>query len=219
MRTIKVKNYRGNEYNGEWNEKIYSSKIQEYPELLRIYVNNNCIHITPEEYKRITNITSNEYEEKKIQDKIISRREEIKTMSLKEKADLVRYLFLNESTTLSENLVDIIYRLLTVDVNINDFAKTQGISTEKMVTKIMDALFNVFAIVQEETNTKELKVYKDESLDSVVKRLLLYSKEKEEYTAKYNNVILKSKEITKGNAYKIVYGMSHSEWMKQNEKK
>lgn len=49
-------------------------------------------------------------------------------MSLKEKADLVRYLFLNESTTLSKNLVDIIYRLLTVDVNINDFAKTQGIS-------------------------------------------------------------------------------------------
>lgn len=59
----------------------------------------------------------------------------------------------------------------------------------------------------------------DNSLDSIVKRLKTYSEEPEIYTAKYNDVTLESKEITKGKAYKLVYGMSYAEWKEKNGEK
>lgn len=53
MQEIKIVNYEGKEYTGIWNERTYTSKIACKPELRRIYVNNEEIHITEEEYKKI----------------------------------------------------------------------------------------------------------------------------------------------------------------------
>lgn len=38
MKTIKVINFKGDVYEGDWNEKVYSSKIERHPELHRIYI-------------------------------------------------------------------------------------------------------------------------------------------------------------------------------------
>ena len=53
MKTVKVLNFKGNVYEGTWNEKIYESK-NENKDLARIYVNNEAIHITKEELAKIT---------------------------------------------------------------------------------------------------------------------------------------------------------------------
>lgn len=46
---IEIKNYKGSDYKGYWNEKTYSSKIVDNPSLLRIYVDDVQIHVTQEE--------------------------------------------------------------------------------------------------------------------------------------------------------------------------
>lgn len=53
MKEITVTNFKGNIFTGAWNGKTYKSTIDGRPELLRIYVNNQGCHITPEEYKKI----------------------------------------------------------------------------------------------------------------------------------------------------------------------
>lgn len=53
MKEITVTNYKGNVYTGKWNEKTYSSKIDGMPELFRIYIDGNAIHITKEELSKI----------------------------------------------------------------------------------------------------------------------------------------------------------------------
>jgi len=55
MRQIKVTNFQGKQFEGDWNEKVYPSKVQGRPELHRIYVGGTEIHITDEELQRITN--------------------------------------------------------------------------------------------------------------------------------------------------------------------
>lgn len=55
MKTISITNWKGNKYEGEWNEKFYSSKIEGHNELFRIYINNESYHITSEERERIEN--------------------------------------------------------------------------------------------------------------------------------------------------------------------
>lgn len=217
MSEISVFSFEGKEFSGYWNEKIYSSQIDGKSELLRIYVDGKVLHITPEEYMRITNTTSEEYKEKEFQEKILSRRESVKNMSLQEKVDILTTILINESVSLKKNnLIDIICNLLTTDSNIKSFAESQRISAGKLAENVMSALISTLKIIQEETNTKKMKVQNNESLDSVVKRILMYSFEPETYTVKYNNVLLNSKETTERNAYKMVYGMSQKEWEKQN---
>ena len=74
MRTITVTDYKGHEHSGEWNTTAYESKVSNRPELIRIYINNEQIHICKDEYKRIaseaginqlkkvTDYLNNEYE-------------------------------------------------------------------------------------------------------------------------------------------------------------
>ena len=38
MKKISVKNFKGEEFEGMWNEKTYSSKIDGRPDLYRIYL-------------------------------------------------------------------------------------------------------------------------------------------------------------------------------------
>lgn len=217
MSEISVFSFEGKEFSGYWNEKIYSSQIDGKSELLRIYIDGKVLHITPEEYMRITNKTSEEYKKKEFQDKILSRRESVKTMSLQEKVDILTTILVNESVSLKKNnLIDIVCRLLTMNSNIKSLAESQHTSVEKLVEDVMSALIDTLKIIQQETNTKEIKVQNNESLESVMKRILMYSFEPETYTAKYNNVLLDSKEITERNAYKLVYGISQKEWEKQN---
>ena len=52
MKTIKVTNWKGNEFEGSWNEKTYPSQIED-KNLIRIYVSDTRIHITAEELEKI----------------------------------------------------------------------------------------------------------------------------------------------------------------------
>lgn len=60
IKNLKVTNFKGNEFIGDWNEKIYESK-NENKELVRIYINNEPIHITKEELERISNNVEQAY--------------------------------------------------------------------------------------------------------------------------------------------------------------
>lgn len=53
MKNINVVNYKGTQYSGAWNGKAYSSKIDDHDELHRIYIDNNPVHITDEELKKL----------------------------------------------------------------------------------------------------------------------------------------------------------------------
>ena len=53
MKHINVVNYKGTQYSGSWNGKAYSSKVEGREDLHRIYVDNDPIHITNEELKRL----------------------------------------------------------------------------------------------------------------------------------------------------------------------
>lgn len=85
MKTIEVTNFKGTRYEGAWNEKTYKSNVSNQPDLYRIYVNDQPIHITEEEYKRL--VAGNaEAEKRMLREKMERRRNDIKTMSLYEKA-------------------------------------------------------------------------------------------------------------------------------------
>lgn len=53
MKRIDVVNYKGEKYSGLWNGKSYSSKIDGHPELCRIYLDNDPVHVASEELKRL----------------------------------------------------------------------------------------------------------------------------------------------------------------------
>lgn len=53
MKSINVTNYKGAQYSGAWNGKAYSSKIDGHDELHRIYIDNNPVHITDKELRRL----------------------------------------------------------------------------------------------------------------------------------------------------------------------
>lgn len=68
MKKVTVSNFKGQEFSGDWNEKTYSSRINGCPELHRIYINSEQIHITEEELSNITeNLESIKSEQKKQQ--------------------------------------------------------------------------------------------------------------------------------------------------------
>lgn len=48
MKNITIKNWKGDTYSGLWNGKTYSSKVEGHDELIRIYVDNEPIHVTQE---------------------------------------------------------------------------------------------------------------------------------------------------------------------------
>ena len=69
---IKGTDYQGKQFSGWWNEKTYTSKEGEG--LLRIYINNEPIHITLKEKKRILE-EADEEERKKANERAIERAE------------------------------------------------------------------------------------------------------------------------------------------------
>lgn len=53
MKKVKIINWKGNTYEGMWNEKYYQSQIEGEGELHRIYIDNSMIHITNEEKQKL----------------------------------------------------------------------------------------------------------------------------------------------------------------------
>lgn len=68
MKKISVKNYKGTEFEGAWNEKTYSSKIDGRPDLYRIYINNESVHIEKEELEKIVDDIKTEEKKRKEKD-------------------------------------------------------------------------------------------------------------------------------------------------------
>ena len=68
MKKISVKNYKGTEFEGEWNEKTYSSKIDGRPDLYRIYISNESVHIEKEELAKIVDDIKAEEKKRKEKD-------------------------------------------------------------------------------------------------------------------------------------------------------
>lgn len=91
MREITVKNFKGNEFSGMWNEKTYSSHIAEHPEYFRIYVSNEPIHIIPAELDRINGDVEKEnfIRERKECENFISKFEK---MDIKNKAYILLHI-------------------------------------------------------------------------------------------------------------------------------
>ena len=63
MKKISVKNFKGEEFEGMWNEKTYSSKIDGRPDLYLIYLNGESIHVEKKELEKF--IVDIKAEEKK----------------------------------------------------------------------------------------------------------------------------------------------------------
>ena len=68
MKNISVRNYKGTEFEGAWNEKTYSSKIDGRPDLYRIYVDNESVHIEKEELAKIVDDIKTEEKKRKERD-------------------------------------------------------------------------------------------------------------------------------------------------------
>lgn len=56
--SIKVTDYKGKEFKGKWNQKFYNSQLV-VDGTYRIYIDNECIHITEEEKERLIKECSN----------------------------------------------------------------------------------------------------------------------------------------------------------------
>jgi len=106
MKNITVKNFQGNEYTGKWNEKVYSSKIAGREDLLRIYVDNQAMHITKEEYKKISdNIerSLNEMKERESLNASIKAKELIEKMTLQDRYNLASKLIFDITNELDQD--------------------------------------------------------------------------------------------------------------------
>lgn len=53
MKKISVKNFKGEEFEGMWNEKTYTSKIDGRSDLYRIYLDGESIHVEKTELEKI----------------------------------------------------------------------------------------------------------------------------------------------------------------------
>lgn len=104
MKNLKIVDYNGKEIEGNWNGKIYPSKIENTK---RIYINNAEVIITNTEADKITNNTveqqSTEYYFNKL--------------DLEERAEILEYLSIN---ALKES------RKETTDLYINNFEKNSS---------------------------------------------------------------------------------------------
>lgn len=57
---ITIVDYSGTEQAGNWNGKTYSSKINEKPELARIYLNNKEIHVDKDALEKASGVSKME---------------------------------------------------------------------------------------------------------------------------------------------------------------
>lgn len=62
MINITIKDYNGKEYSGKWNEKTYHSKIENREDLYRIYIDNEIIHVTPDELIKAVDVNKKQLE-------------------------------------------------------------------------------------------------------------------------------------------------------------
>ena len=96
MKKIKIKNFKGNEYEGIWNEKFYDSIISDRKELIRIYIDNKAIHITEEEKENLVNsIYQDKVEQDNARIKII--KENFEKLDLEAQKALIDYFQLQIS--------------------------------------------------------------------------------------------------------------------------
>lgn len=83
MRNIKINDYLGNEFEGNWNEKFYSSKIENTK---RIYVDNKEVIIKNEDIEKIS---TTEKAGKNVINNYFSK------LNMEEKAEVLTYLSTN----------------------------------------------------------------------------------------------------------------------------
>lgn len=218
MKNIEVTNFKGTTFEGAWNEKTYASNIADRPDLYRIYVNDHAIHITEEEYNRL--VAGNEEAEKRmLNEKMERRRKDIETMSLYEKADVLKeILFSPRSTLKKDSFYDAFSSTTLGSKYVMSLYKQTGKKPENITFSIMEFIEDTVVALYKETESKELQVRGYESFENVVERLLRYQDMSETYYVSYNGVKLNSKDTFDLNdATKKVFGMSYKEWKNQSE--
>lgn len=211
MKNIEVTNFKGNKYEGSWNEKTYSSNIAGHPDLYRIYVNDQAIHITEKEYNRL--IAGN------LSEKMDRRRKEIETMSLYEKADILMTIFATGFGNKKDGLGDAFSSTALGSSYVRSLAKQLDKDPERISSDITKFIEKTAVTLYKETKSKELQVKANESFENVVERLLRYQDMPETYYVTFNGVKLDSKDVfSVRDAVKKVFDMEYDEWKKQNEK-
>lgn len=211
MKNIEVTNFKGNKYEGSWNEKTYSSNIADHPDLYRIYVNDQAIHITEKEYNRL--IAGN------LSEKMDCRRKEIETMSLYEKADILMTIFATGFGNKKDGLGDAFSSTALGSSYVRSLAKQLDKDPERISSDITKFIEKTAVTLYKETKSKELQVKANESFENVVERLLRYQDMPETYYVTFNGVKLDSKDVfSVRDAVKKVFDMEYDEWKKQNEK-
>ena len=204
-------NFKGNKYEGSWNEKTYSSNIADHPDLYRIYVNDQAIHITEKEYNRP--IAGN------LSEKMDRRRKEIETMSLYEKADILMTIFATGFGNKKDGLGDAFSSTALGSSYVRSLAKQLDKDPERISSDITKFIEKTAVTLYKETKSKELQVKANESFENVVERLLRYQDMPETYYVTFNGVKLGSKDVfSVRDAVKKVFDMEYDEWKKQNEK-
>lgn len=91
MKNITIKNYKGNEYAGEWNEKTYTSKIDS-DNLVRIYVGGKEINVRKEDLKAVGKDMVKDEREKRIRDAKIKFAEFTDENDVSAKFDIFKFM-------------------------------------------------------------------------------------------------------------------------------
>lgn len=217
MKNIEVTDYTGVKYEGKWNEKTYKSTVSDRPELYRIYVNEQLIHVTEEEYQRMIG-GAGEYEKKKIRESMDRRRKEIETMSLYEKADVLMTIFKTGFGNKKDELGDAFSSTALGSNYVRSLAKQLDKDPARVSSDITKFIEKTVVALYKEAESKELQVKANESFENVVERLLRYQDMPETYYVSYNGVKLNSKDTFDLNdATKKAFGMSYKEWKNQSE--
>jgi hypothetical protein len=218
MKNIEVTDFNGKKYEGSWNEKTYKSKVSDRPELYRIYVNEQPIHITEVEYNCL--VTCNEEVKKRmLNEKMDRRRKDIETMSLYEKADVLMTIFRTGFGNKKDGLGDAFSSTALGSSYVRSLAKQLDKCPERVSSDITKFIEKTVVALYKEAESKELQVKANESFENVVERLLRYQDMPETYYVTYNGVKLNSKDIFDLNdATKKVFGMNYKEWKNQSEK-
>lgn len=191
MVTITTTNYKGKKFSGKWNEKVYASQIDDRPELKRIYIDNERIHITEEEYARLIGGEKKLKEEQRA-NKINDLEKEIKSLNIADRVRLALFALNDEK----------IKTLFNIDEEGN----------EKIFWDFENKAEN---LLNEE---KDKKIYKGD-LTRIANKLLARKDMENEYIAEYEGVEISSKEIkTISGAFKKVYGMTRKEYLEKNGK-
>ncbi len=218
MKNIEVTNFKGNKYQGSWNEKTYKSCVSDRPDLYRIYVDEQPIHITEEEYYCL--VTGNEEVKKRmLNEKMDRRRKDIETMSLYEKADVLMTIFKTGFVNKKDGLGDAFSSTALGSSYVRSLAKQLDKDPARVSSDITKFIEKTVVSLYKEAESKELQVKANESFENVVERLLRYQDMPETYYVTFNGVKLNSKDTFDLNdATKKVFGMSYKEWKNQSEK-